>query len=148
MHLPLCPHLKEKAKNVRHNLKILPNGLLICKIGIQNPHNQRSLVCNALIDTGAETTLICQTVFSDLQYSKEDAKIAGISTMHADEHVFICNANIKIPYDDWSGPRLETVVVRDISKREEYRVIIGMDILSNYQLVYHGVQKVAWLDEL
>jgi len=145
--LPLCFEIKNKQRELRHNLKILPNGLIVCKIKISNPNKPLEITCNALIDTGAEITLINESLFTKLSFDEEKIFERGASTLDNDIIVKVVNINMVLPHNN-HGQFQIGVYVKNLDKREEYDAIIGMNILQNFQLVYHGIQKTAWLDEL
>jgi len=143
--LPLCFEIKNKVRELRHNLKVLPNGLMICKVKLSN--KGFGINCNALIDTGAEQTIMCTTVFDKLEFEKEEIFEGGASTLDGDVVVPVCNVIMTLPHNNHNSFKIG-VYIKDLVKREDYDIIIGMNILQNYQLVYHGIQKTAWLDEL
>ncbi len=146
INLPLFIQLNDKLV-MQYYLKILPNGLMICKIKLVNPNNSAICHCDALIDTGAQLSLICKTVFDKLHYDGKDVQKTTLSSIDWEEEVSICVVKLFIPNDNWP-PTHKLVAVKDITKRKEYQALIGMDILSEFQLVYNGQKKEAWLEGL
>jgi len=145
--LPLCFEIKNKQRELRHNLKVLPNGLMICKIKIVNPENNTTDYCNALIDTGAEYSLICTTVFDKLHFDKKNLQTTILSYLDGEEETSLCEVKLFVSRNN-TFPIHKFVSVKNLEKRKEYNMIIGMDILQNFQLVYNGLKGDAWLDEL
>ncbi|MBB3056820.1 aspartyl protease family protein [Mucilaginibacter gotjawali] len=130
-----------------YNLKVLTNGLVICEISVVNPGTGKTATCNALIDTGAEITLLCPSVFDELEFNDNQLAEGGTSSLDGDGKSKVAIVDMKLPSTNWTSFR--TLVYRkDISKRVEYDAIIGVNILRNYQFVYHGAKKTAWLDEV
>lgn len=148
IHLPDCFRLIGTIPKMRHELEVLSNGLAICKILVLNPffENDLKIECNALIDTGAEFSVICQSIFNQFKIDKERIEKRGISTITNDEDDNIVYPfHLIIPSNNWthSGNYL---MVRDLSIRNEYKVIIGVNILRDFDLFYSGNQRKAWLE--
>jgi hypothetical protein len=130
---------------MRYPLTILPNGLITVKIRLANSAKNLEVVCDALIDTGAEMSLICTSIYNELSITAEETGKFGASTLDSDEMVPVCQVTLFFPEKEWS-PNLTSMFVKDFSKRDEYQAIIGMDILKDHQLVYRGLQQEAWID--
>ncbi|WP_295794652.1 hypothetical protein [Mucilaginibacter sp.] len=130
-----------------YHLKVLANGLAICELTVINPNNGKEVTCNALIDTGAEITILCCGLFDELEFNQVELLKGGTSSLDKDQIVSVAMVDMKLPSANWTT--FQTLVYKkDISIREEYSAIIGINILRNYQLVYHGSKKTAWIDEV
>lgn len=145
IHLPICLEMynfRFKTENMQyHNLQVLSNGLVVCKIKITNYFNKEQFkICTALIDTGAECSAICNSIFDT--FDKKEKVATGISTIHMKETVNAYRVIFNIPINDyWSH---ETYAIcRDLSIREEYDAIIGMNTLRNYVFKYDGYNNKA-----
>lgn len=131
----------------QYNLEILPNGLIVCSIKISNPFNERDgvLECKALIDTGSELTIVCKSIFDGFTLNNNQIRKEGISTVNNEEdEIITCSLQINLPSRNWSG-MITKCYIRDISKRQEYRVIIGMNMLKDTILMYNGIAGQAYI---
>jgi hypothetical protein len=136
-----------RRQPVKYELEILPNGLIICDIKIINLFNTYDdfVKCKALIDTGSEFTILCHSIFSLFKTENDKREPIKISTLNGlPSEEFLYPLQIQITDNNWRGIQ-NRIVVKDLSKREEYQAIIGMDILRNFELIYKGTQGLAYL---
>lgn len=132
---------------MRYDLKILSNGLAICSIKVINPFNDKEhFQCKALIDSGADCTILCTSIFEKFTIAKSHLKKMGFSTLNNDEpDITICPLRFKVPSKNIFEITCYTAI-RDLSKRSEYDAIIGTNILKEFDFIYKGVEKIAWLE--
>jgi hypothetical protein len=137
-----------KREKVKHELEVLPNWLVICDITIINPFNDKERVsCKALIDTGAEGSILCNSLFNQFKTIDESKKFNyGLSTLNKDSQSFVYPFILEIPTGNWSK-NSTCMIIMDLTVREEYDAILGMDILRNFDLIVKGSQKLAYLLE-
>jgi predicted aspartyl protease len=135
----------DKKEKMRLNLEVLNNGLIVCDITVKNPfHEDQPIKCKALIDTGAEVTVVCQSIFDKFTLREDMKTKHRILTVAGEKETSLYPLKLFIA-NDWSHILHESCM-SDLTEREEYDVIIGIDILKNYSLVYHGLNRLAWLE--
>lgn len=139
-------HRVEKGDKMKYNLQILSNGLLVCGIKVFNlSDDKEEVVCKALIDTGAEYSYICKSVYGAFTTKDEWAIKTTVSTLHDNRESLTYPFGIFLPEKNLSFLTLQLGIM-DLSMRKEYKAIIGMDLLKNFDLVYKGFQGEAWLE--
>lgn len=137
----------EKSK-VQETIKILPSGLLICDIKITNPFSStdESIKCNALIDTGCDTSIICQSIFERFTIDESKIEKIGLLTVNNfEKEATLYPVRISVPARNWSESSVQ-VGVLNLLDRKGYRAIIGIDILKHFKLYSDWVQRIAWLE--
>jgi hypothetical protein len=134
------------VKDMKYHLNVLANGLIVCDIKILNPFSLDCEVeCAALIDTGAEGSIICLSLFHCFEKIDRSRKIeSGISTLNGESKMFKYPFSILLPSVN-SKENINPIAVHDLSHREEYKAIIGMDLLRRFEFGYSGRKKTAWL---
>lgn len=147
IHLPLIPRLKRPIKKMRYQLKVLNNGLTTCEVKFVNPFkNTEAIICDALIDLGAEVTVICKTLYQQFTIEEQYIINDGVSTVNGDDdNAVFYPFHIYIPSNNWANES-QHLLVRDLSQRREYNAIIGLDLLHRCRLFYDGISREAWID--
>jgi len=146
--IPIISGLKMKK-----DLEVLGNGLVICHIEVITPlkSGQNKIHLKALVDTGAEISFICKTVYEQMVVNEAMKGKIGASTLDAEIDDFITypmKIRIYSDYANWTILDEEFLMtVRDLTKRKEYQAIIGADILKHLSFVYNGVEGRAWFNE-
>jgi hypothetical protein len=128
---------------IMYPLVRLENGLVICEVKIAN---SPPIKCNALIDTGAEISVICKSIFKELKTIDKN-KIERINTRSINsesENDIVYPLKVRIPYKNYCCKEYQ-FVIKDLTKREEYKMIIGVDILQDFVFMYDGMNEKAWL---
>lgn len=128
-----------------YDIQVLPNGLPVCKIKLINfSDKSESIECDALIDTGASLTIICESIFNKFNTRKDQRLPSGISTLNANSDAFAYPLLIHVPSNNWSFNPIN-VTVTNLADKREYKAIVGVDVLSKYFLFYDGVNRTARL---
>jgi hypothetical protein len=140
-------HTIGEIKRVRYTLNVLLNGLMTCEVRVINPfNNDLPIDCTALIDTGADCSVLCKSIFEKFKIDASKIEAGVLSTLIGeDESIIKYPTRLKIPKSNWAEYPVY-FGIGDLSKREEYKVIIGMDVLRNFDLVYKGIHRTAWLE--
>ena len=132
---------------MRYDLRVLPNGLAICKLGLINPDQpDTDIGVSALVDTGAEFSILCQSVYGQLVIDPKKVSQVGLQTTIGKEIITAYPLLVKAPWNNWSQVNI-TFGIRDLTERIEYRAIMGLDILKDFKFYFDGVQGLAWLDD-
>lgn len=121
--------------------------MIICIIKVINPfiYPNEEFSCNALIDTGSDSTIVCNSIFEKFTIDKTKIKNSGLSTMLYDsKETKVYPFNFKIPENNWKSFSAYSAIV-DLSKRNEYDVILGMNLIKNLDLHYSGEIQKAYL---
>lgn len=148
--LPVNFRLPKSKEMERYTLRVLDNGLPVCQVKLFNtaplPEN-KSIVCTALMDTGSECSLLSKDLAKDLQIEKDDLLQAkGISTLVGkSEPLDMVLLRIFVPQQNWS-PMDKYFIIKEFDERNEYQVILGTDILKEFNLIYQGQMKLARIE--
>ena len=141
-------NFKLTKKMSRYLLEILSNGFIVCKISISTKDRPDKFIeCQALIDTGADTTLLCESIFSQLDINPDLIEKTSLSTTNADEkEILVYPLILTIPKNNYHAYSAN-IGITNLLHRKEYRAIIGVDFLRNVNLfAFRGMQMEAWID--
>jgi len=137
---------KEPLPMARHEIKVLGNGFPVCHVKFQNPKNNKAIDVWALIDTGANHTFLHTEYFENLGFEETDhIPLMGRSGKEDSKEKVTEHAIIFWPHDNWSS-RPITLASLDFTGRNEYKAIIGLDLLRNCVFYYNGIYREAWVE--
>ena len=122
---------KTPIETMRHYLKVSTDGLMLsCTIKLENQFSSSDnpIECEALIDTGSDITVLCKSIFDRFECDKSKLGKIGVHSLNSDqEDMIIYPFMINVPLSNWS-PTGVKVMIADLTKREGYQAIIGMDL--------------------
>jgi hypothetical protein len=138
-----------EKKKVRYNLQILSNGLIICDIKISNPfcETDSPIECKALIDTGCDKSIVCQSVYEQFTIDETRVEKIGVKTIHGlEKETVLYPFKVSVTARNWKS-YCNQLGVANLLDRVNYKAIIGIDFLRNLRLYIDWIQGLAWIED-